>query len=164
MVTPPPPPPPLKNIWKFFVKLVLLRKQSLNFPVFFSTNAHLEHLFWTFASKRAIKTFIVLRLSFNQNFLKTFIFFPFLRFWGNFFPGPKFCFLHPKNGLLDPQNLGKESKQHRNQAKFELFWFQRFLQVFGGADPLPTLQINEPETLYPPSKVMNQFHRSWNRL
>ena len=30
----------------------------------------------------------------------------------------------PKNGLLDPKNLEKESKQHRNHAKFDLFCFQ----------------------------------------
>ena len=35
MVTPPPPTP--KIIWKFFDKLVLLRIQSLNFPVVFSS-------------------------------------------------------------------------------------------------------------------------------
>ena len=31
------------------------------------------------------------------------------------------CFLDPKNGLFDPKNLVKESKQHINQAKFDLF-------------------------------------------
>ena len=43
-------------------------------------------------------------------------------------------FIEPKNGLLDPQNLDKESKQHRNGAIFELIYFQRIGNSFGGAE------------------------------
>ena len=49
-----------------------------------------------------------------------------------------FCFVDPKNGVLDPKNLGKESKQHRNRAKFHLSCVQRFGNRFGsgkGAAP-----------------------------
>ena len=35
-------PHPLKTIWKFFAKLVLPRKQSLNLPVVFSKNVNFE--------------------------------------------------------------------------------------------------------------------------
>ena len=40
------------------------------------------------------------------------------------------CFYLWNTGLVTgvtPQNLGKESKQHRNLAKFELFCFQRYI-------------------------------------
>ena len=45
-----------------------------------------------------------------------------------------FFFFDPKYGLLDPKNLGKESKQLRNRAKFHLSCFQRFGNRFGIAE------------------------------
>ena len=45
-----------------------------------------------------------------------------------------FCIFDPKNGLLDPKNLLKESNQHKNWAKFHLSCFQRFGNRFGTAE------------------------------
>ena len=75
----------------------------------------------------------VLRLSFtfafnvrSFKFLENFnVFFSFFQVWGWFFSGSKFWFFDPKNGLLDPKNLGKQSKQHRNPTKLDLFCSQR---------------------------------------
>ena len=95
-----PPPLPLKIIWKFFVNLVLLRKQSFNFPGFFSTTAH---SFWTFASK---------------------------------------CEIFPAKNLTLICAFAKCTFFSR-QKSFAQSW----------------LCIHSP-----PLKIMNQFHRSWNRL
>ena len=45
-----------------------------------------------------------------------------------------FYFFDHKNGHLEPKNLGKEAEQHRNQAKFDLYCFQRFGNRFGSAE------------------------------
>ena len=50
----------------------------------------------------------------------------------------------PKNGLLDPKSLGKESKQHKNQAKFDQFCFQRFGSRFGCAEGAAPLKLFSP--------------------
>ena len=47
------------------------------------------------------------------------IIFSFLLVEKLFFPGSKFCSLNPKRELLDPIILGKVSKKHENQAKFD---------------------------------------------
>ena len=39
-----------------------------------------------------------------------------------------------KKILLDPKNLGKDSIQHRNRAKFHLSCVQRFGNRFSGAE------------------------------
>ena len=96
MVTPPPHPPhPLKIIWKFFAKLVLLRKQTLNFLVIFSKNAHFERSFWTLVLNIRVemRDFFPPKRSFNvltffyffspmifKTFSKLFKFFSFLFF------------------------------------------------------------------------------------
>ena len=75
-------------------------------------------------------------------------------FFGNFFPGSYFCFFDPKNGLLNPKNLGKESKQHRNQAKFDLICFQRFGNRFDGAEGA-THNLTVCTALNPHSTLLN---------
>ena len=75
-----PPYPPLKNILKFFAKLVLPRKQSFNFTLCFPLKILLKRWFWTF-----IWTFI-LRVR------KIYVFFP-PKILSRFFP-PKFLSLN----------------------------------------------------------------------
>ena len=96
MVTPP-HPPTLKNIWRFFTKPVLPRKQALNLTVFFSKNVQFERSFWTlvlnvrvdmrnfFPPKRLfnILTFFYFFKTFSKlfkTFSKLFKFFSFLFF------------------------------------------------------------------------------------
>ena len=64
--------------------------------------------------------------------------------------------------LFDPKNRAEESKQHRNQAKFDLFCFQRFGNRFGGAEGAAPFKLFAPfcTFLHLSKKPEALFHRS----
>ena len=57
-------------------------------------------------------------------------------------PSVRYLLFDPKNGLHDPKNLSKESKQHRNRAKFHLSCFQRLGNRFSGAGSLGNIRLH----------------------
>ena len=169
---PPPPPPPLKLSPKTQKRSAwVISPLKCSIACFF-------HSFWqTFLAivqkifrKLLQKKFenvcdLIQRLI--EKFWKRSAFFYFFFHWffGNFFLGSYFCFFDIRNGLLDPKNLEKESKQlvirwswfHQWTNMINKYWINKgHLKPYSKKSWLCTHS--------PPLRIINQFHRSWNRL
>ena len=118
---------PLKRILKFFAKLVLPWKQL--YVVFSPKTQNNTPKGSKIVFQKRCSTF----QNVQSNFLKTSTFFFLSTVFLAIFSRLIFWFFYPKNWLLDPNDLWNESKQHRNQAEFDQFSFQRFGHRFGRA-------------------------------